>query len=197
MPSKLGQSWLVLLYSIVLLFKYSSRQITGKNEYYATGGGAIKYAQLLREKLGAEPTKMDEIECVVRGCNFLLNHIPDEAFSFQKEEDDFKRVFHPNSKTGEFPYLLVNIGSGVSIICIHGNGKWERVGGTAMGGGTFWGLGRLLTGVANFDELLAMAEAGSREGVDTLVKDIYGFGLILTIKMAPLITTLKPGQITR
>ena len=117
---------------------------------------------------------MDEIECVVRGCNFLLSHIPDEAFSFQKEDDDFKRVFHPNSKTGEFPYLLVNIGSGVSIICITAAGEWERVGGTAMGGGTFWGLGRLLTGVSNFDELLAMAEEGSREGVDTLVKDIYG-----------------------
>ena len=60
---------------------------------------------------------MDEIECVVRGCNFLLNHIPDEAFSFQKDDDgQFKKVFHPNSKTGEYPYLLVNIGSGVSII---------------------------------------------------------------------------------
>ena len=43
-----------------------------------------------------------------------------------------------------------------------------------MGGGTFWGLGRLLTGVSNFDELLDLAEQGSREGVDTLVKDIYG-----------------------
>lgn len=34
--------------------------------------------------------------------------------------------------------------------------------------------GRLLTGVSNFDELLDLAEQGSREGVDTLVKDIYG-----------------------
>lgn len=26
-----------------------------------------------------------------------------------------------------------------------GNGKFERVSGTSLGGGTFWGLGRLLT----------------------------------------------------
>ena len=43
-----------------------------------------------------------------------------------------------------------------------------------MGGGTFWGLGRLLTGVSNFDELLDLAEQGDRDGVDILVKDIYG-----------------------
>ena len=38
------------------------------------------------KKLGVEVEKMDEIDCVVRGCNFLLNHIPDEAFEFQREE---------------------------------------------------------------------------------------------------------------
>ena len=32
--------------------------------------------------------------------------------------------------------------------------SFERIGGTATGGGTFWGLGRLLTGAKGFDELL-------------------------------------------
>lgn len=75
-----------------------------------------------------------------------------------------------------FPYLLVNIGSGVSIIkvlsyfihifffttpmpyilqiyCkfdfaglqVDGDGIFQRVSGTNVGGGTYWGLGRLLT----------------------------------------------------
>jgi len=28
---------------------------------------------------------------------------------------------------------------------VEGNGKFERVSGTSIGGGTFWGLGKLLT----------------------------------------------------
>jgi len=44
---------------------------------------------LLRNKLGVEAQKLDEIECVVRGCNFLLNHIPDEAFSFEEGFENF------------------------------------------------------------------------------------------------------------
>ena len=41
-----------------------------------------------------------------------------------------------------YPYLLVTIGSGVSIIKVVGDEKFERIGGTATGGGTFWGLGK-------------------------------------------------------
>ena len=47
-------------------------------------------------------------------------------------------------------------------------------GGTATGGGTFWGLGRLLTKAKGFDELLEMATHGDFRKVDMLVKDIYG-----------------------
>ena len=63
----------------------------------------------------------------------------------------------------QFPYLVVSIGSGflliklvishffliyllgVSIIRVDGVGKYSRVSGTSLGGGTFLGLSRLLT----------------------------------------------------
>ena len=52
-------------------------------------------------------------------------------------------TFQPvKSKAELFPYLLVTIGSGVSIIKVDSETSWERIGGTATGGGTFWGLGR-------------------------------------------------------
>ena len=38
------------------------------------------------------------------------------------------------------------VGSGVSILKVESESKFERIGGTATGGGTFWGLGVLLTG---------------------------------------------------
>lgn len=73
-----------------------------------------------------------------------------------------------------YPYLLVNIGSGVSMIKVSGPRQFQRVGGTSLGGGTFWGVLSLLTGARNFDEMLSMAARGDNAGVDMLVGDIYG-----------------------
>ena len=42
----------------------------------------------------------------------------------------------------------------MSVIKVTSETSFERIGGTATGGGTFWGLGRLLTGAKGFDELL-------------------------------------------
>lgn len=52
--------------------------------------------------------------CLIKGCNFVLKNIPHEAFVYQKDSDpEFRfQTNHPNI----FPYLLVNIGSGVSIV---------------------------------------------------------------------------------
>ena len=51
----------------------------------------------------------------------------------------------------QFPCLLVNIGSGVSIIKVDEGGNFERVSGTSLGGGTLWGLLSLLTPATSFD----------------------------------------------
>lgn len=51
----------------------------------------------------------------------------------------------------QLPCLLVNIGSGVSVIKVDKDGKFERVSGTSLGGGTLWGLLSLLTPARTFD----------------------------------------------
>jgi len=50
-----------------------------------------------------------------------------------------------------FPCLVVNIGSGVSIVKVDEEGGFERVSGTSLGGGTLWGLLSLLTDADSFD----------------------------------------------
>ncbi|KAK9306575.1 hypothetical protein QLX08_002771 [Tetragonisca angustula] len=143
----------------------------GKN-IKVTGGGAYKYNGLLQEKLGLIVDKEDEIACLIKGCNFLLKNISCEAFEFERQgnpEYKFQKA-GPNI----FPYMLVNIGSGVSVLKVESDKVFERVGGTATGGGTFWGLGCLLTKKKGFDELLQLAERGDHRNVDMLVKDIYG-----------------------
>ncbi|XP_048762639.1 4'-phosphopantetheine phosphatase-like isoform X2 [Ostrea edulis] len=139
---------------------------------HVTGGGAHKYRDLLASKLGVMVEKEDEMSCLIEGCNFLLKNIPDEAFMYQRHaEPEYK--FQGVSRD-IFPYLLVNIGSGVSLIKVESEDTYQRIGGTSTGGGTFWGLGSLLTKAKTFDELLELAEQGDHREVDMLVKDIYG-----------------------
>jgi len=139
----------------------------------ATGGGAYKYIDLLTSKLGCRVDKEDEMECLIRGCNFLLRNIPNEVFEFRREQNP-PYVFQDLDHSKLFPYLLVNIGSGVSIVKVLSETQYERVGGTSMGGGTFWGLGSLLTSAKGFDDLLELATKGHHQNVDMLVRDIYG-----------------------
>ncbi|MED6106004.1 Pantothenate kinase 2, mitochondrial [Stylosanthes scabra] len=136
----------------------------------ATGGGAYKFADLFKERLGISLDKEDEMDCLVAGANFLLKAVRHEAYTHMEGQKEFVQI-DPNDL---FPYLLVNIGSGVSMIKVDGDGKFERVSGTNVGGGTYWGLGRLLTNCSSFDELLELSQKGDNRTTDMLVGDIYG-----------------------
>lgn len=145
----------------------------------ATGGGAHKFYQRLRDELGVEVRREEEMECLVLGLGFVME-VPNEVFWYSDElvqaishphstlslpavdpTDPFPRPspnppqyslsFDPNPAPAQFPCLLVNIGSGVSIIKVDDYGKFERISGTSLGGGTLWGLLSLLTGAKTFD----------------------------------------------
>ncbi|KAE8726194.1 Pantothenate kinase 2 [Hibiscus syriacus] len=140
------------------------------DELAKAGGGAYKFADLFKERLGVSIEKEDEMDCLVAGANFLLKAIRHEAFTHMEGRKEFVQIDHNDM----FPYLLVNVGSGISIIKVDGDGKFQRVSGTNVGGGTYWGLGRLLTKCNSFDELLELSQRGDNSTIDMLVGDIYG-----------------------
>ena len=78
------------------------------------------------------------------------------------------------SYSSAYPYLLVTIGTGVSILRVDGPQKHERISGSTIGGGTYWGLIRLLTDLEDFDDVMRLAEHGDPSKVDMMVGDIYG-----------------------
>lgn len=104
------------------------------------------------------------------GLDFFITEIPREVFTYS--ETDPMHFVSPRERI--YPYLLVNIGSGVSILKVDGPRSFQRVGGTSLGGGTLWGLLSLLTGAKNFDDMLEQAGHGDNSNVDMLVGDIYG-----------------------
>lgn len=138
----------------------------------ATGGGAYKFYNKMKDVLHVDVVREDEMECLIVGLDFFITEIPLEVFTFSEDQP----MKFAEARADIYPYLLVNIGSGVSMIKVSGPRQFQRVGGTSLGGGTFWGILSLLTGARNFDEMLAMAEKGDNAGVDMLVGDIYGQG---------------------
>ena len=74
------------------------------------------------------------------------------------------------------PHLSANIGSGVSFLKVTSPFKYERVGGTLIGGGTFIGVSKLIFGIDNYDEILELANKGNSENVDLTLNDIMGGG---------------------
>ncbi|ORY60524.1 pantothenate kinase [Pseudomassariella vexata] len=136
----------------------------------ATGGGAYKFYEKIRERLGVDVLREDEMECLIIGLDFFITEIPREVFTYS--ETDPMHFAEPEDNI--YPYMLVNIGSGVSILKVSGPRTYERVGGTSLGGGTLWGILSLLTPAESFDEMLDMAAQGDNAKVDMLVGDIYG-----------------------
>ncbi|KAI3862127.1 hypothetical protein MKW92_020607 [Papaver armeniacum] len=138
--------------------------------FKATGGGAYVFADLFKERFGVCLDKEDEMDCLVAGANFLLQAIRYEVFTHLEGQ---KKFVHIDQKD-LFPYLLVNIGSGVSIIKVNGDGSYERVSGTHVGGGTYCGIGTLMTDCESFDDLIELSQRGDNKEIDLLVGDIYG-----------------------
>lgn len=113
---------------------------------------------------------------------------PDEVFWYDLEQPEPGGKLPWASWTGgqaETPSaqesaLVVNIGSGVSVLKVQAPGAAssptpvQRISGCSVGGATFWGLARLLTRVRSFDEAVELAGAGDNTRVAMLVKDIYG-----------------------
>ncbi|XP_076471697.1 pantothenate kinase 3-like [Babylonia areolata] len=127
----------------------------------------------------------DSADC--SGCNGLDHDQPlqngNDGDRIRLSEDESSRlsdddldswVKMPFDFRNPYPYLVVNIGSGVSILAVYSPNKYKRVSGTSLGGGTFLGLCCLLTGCESFEEAVEMASKGDNHKVDRLVQDIYG-----------------------
>jgi len=113
-----------------------------------TGGGSVRRRQAFEV---FHIDTLDEFTANISGANYLRRR---------------------EGRAG-FPYILVSIGTGTSVYEITKSGG-ERIAGTAVGGGTILGLGRLLTGEMRYGDIVARAAEGDRSTVDLLVRDIYG-----------------------
>ncbi|MFW9939809.1 MAG: hypothetical protein ACFFFT_02120 [Candidatus Thorarchaeota archaeon] len=81
-------------------------------------------------------------------------------------------ILHLLEKKKDLPSsLIVTIGTGTSIVSK--KDSIEHLGGSAMGGGFFMGLLKVLFNINDFQEAMNLAKKGNRYNIDLKVSDIY------------------------
>jgi len=150
-------------------------------EIFTTGGGAYKYAQLFRGRLGITLQPVDELGVVIKGISWMVKRPIRQEICWLGEHTAFQQgspeseCHYLDPDQDLFPFILVNIGSGVSVVKVEGIDKFERVSGSALGGGTYWGLCKLLcSDCKDFSQASSLAAEGDSSHVNLLVEDIYG-----------------------
>jgi type II pantothenate kinase len=155
-------------------------------QVHATGGGAFKFESEVKNRLKPiDWNKCDELDMLIQGVEFLNEINSDkECYYFDMlplnetstaESSDSNAAESPlaentsaNCKyvkkfyhfSNAYPYILVNIGSGVSILLVKSEKDYKRISGTSIGGGTFLGLCCLLTGCSTYEEAISLATKG-------------------------------------
>ena len=155
------------------------------------GGGALKFKPLFESELGLTFVPQDELGTVIQGMAYMVDNVEGQCYTMKEGADRppsnglslvrspslaplRQEHLHVKSMEELFPFLLCNIGTGVSIVRVNSVTEFKRVSGTALGGGTFLGLCRLLTQAKSFDDAMDLADVGDSNKVNMLVSDIYG-----------------------
>ncbi|XP_063165788.1 pantothenate kinase 2, mitochondrial isoform X2 [Candoia aspera] len=102
----------------------------------ATGGGAYKFEQDFRTVGDLQLRKMDELDCLIKGVLYIDSvgfNGHSECYYFENPTDPEKCQKVPFNLENPYPLLLVNIGSGVSILAVYSEDNYKRVTGTSFG----------------------------------------------------------------
>ncbi|XP_037939913.1 pantothenate kinase 3-like isoform X2 [Teleopsis dalmanni] len=140
----------------------------------ATGGGAFKFENEFRKEVNMKLAKFDELDTLIKGILFAEVQNRTECYYYENGTDIMKSEKRAFDFSKPYPFILVNVGSGVSVLAVYGPDNYKRVSGTSLGGGSFLGLCCLLTGCNTFEEAIQLATKGDNKKVDKLVRDIYG-----------------------
>lgn len=113
-----------------------------------TGGKAYAFYKRYEKKI--ETTILDEFNANLNGIDFL--------YKLKKKRE-------------QIASLIVTIGTGTSIVLK--NTTFEHLGGSAMGGGMFMALMKLIYNLSDYKEIIQLANKGNRYNIDLKVSDIY------------------------
>lgn len=92
----------------------------------------MSYYFIYFQRINLTLHKFDELDCLIKGIHYIDRHYPLECYYWKNADSDYpdgcQKV--PFDFHDPYPYLVVNIGSGVSILAVRGPVDYKRVWGT-------------------------------------------------------------------
>lgn len=74
--------------------------------------------------------KYDEFDSLIKGMLFVEAHNRTECYYWSNPTEESLCAKVKYDFSNPYPFLLVNIGSGVSVLAVHGPDNYKRVSGT-------------------------------------------------------------------
>lgn len=96
----------------------------------ATGGGAYKFEKDFIHELNMKLAKFDELDTLIKGVLFSELRNTTECYYFNNARDIRHSQKMPHDFSKPYPFILVNVGSGVSLLAVHGPNNYKRISGT-------------------------------------------------------------------
>ena len=91
----------------------------------------IKALSLSPQEVNLQLHKYDELDCLLKGIHYIDRYNPSsECYYFCNPRDPLLASKKPFDFRNPYPYLVVNIGSGVSILAVRSKTDYQRVSGT-------------------------------------------------------------------
>lgn len=133
-----------------------------------TGGGVCDKRSQLQEALkDIELEPLAEFKSIVDGVGYFAKIIPDFIYTIDENSNKVSLQFETLH-----PFLLVNIGTGISINRVNYNGS-SYLCGTSMGGTSLLGFARLFHNQTDFECLLNSFKNNDKPEETWLFKRIY------------------------
>ncbi len=84
------------------------------------------------QKLKLSWCKCDELDTLIKGLSYLTKLNQNECFYYEEPQNDANPNKHPFKFNIKNPFLLVNIGSGISILHVESETNYRRITGTRL-----------------------------------------------------------------
>lgn len=85
---------------------------------------------ILLQEVNMKLTKFDEFDSLLKGLQYVDAQNPNECYYWTNPTVESQCVKVNYDFSNPYPFLLVNIGSGVSILAVYSENNYKRISGT-------------------------------------------------------------------